>query len=65
MKSELVLAVGIICLSILGVVISYTQPEASKLLYAIIGVIAAIMGVGGTIAIPKLAAKIKEWRKHG
>ena len=63
MKSELVLAVGIICLAILGVVISYTQPEGSKLLYYIVGIIAAAMGVGGTVAI----TKIKEWwrLRHG
>jgi len=62
MKSELVLTVGIICLAILGVFISYTQPEESKLLYVIVAIIAAVMGVGGTVAIPKIAAKIRKWR---
>jgi len=61
MKSELVLAVGIICLAILGVVISYTQPEGSKLLYAIVGIIATAMGVGGTVAITKL---VEAWKSR-
>jgi len=60
MKSELLLAVGLICLMILGVVISYTQPEGSKLLYAIIGIIATICGVGGTLVVPRIVTK---WRK--
>jgi len=46
----------------LGVFISYTQPEESKLLYVIVAIIAAVMGVGGTVAIPKIAAKIRKWR---
>lgn len=52
-------AVGLI---ILGVVISYTQPEASPLLYAIIAAVAAIAGVAGYF-IPKAITTIRTARK--
>jgi len=59
MKEIVISVVAIIALAILGVVISYTQPEASKLLYAIIGAIAAIAGH----YIPKAVTAFKSRRK--
>lgn len=59
MKSEVVLVVAIVCLTLLGIVVSYTQPEGSKLLYAIIGIIAAIAGVGGALVVPKIISKLR------
>jgi len=60
MRSEVVLVVAIVCLMILGIVISYTQPEGSKLLYAIIGIIGAIVGVGGALVVPKIISKLRK-----
>ena len=60
MKSEVVLIVAIVCLMILGIVISYTQPEGAKLLYAIVGIIAAIAGVGGALVVPKIISKLRK-----
>jgi len=54
MRSEVVLVVAIVCLTLLGIAVSYTQPEGSKLLYAIIGIIGAIAGVGGTLVTLKI-----------
>ena len=59
MKSEVVLVVAIVCLTILGIVVSYTQPEGSRLLYAIIGIIAAIVGAGGALVVPKVISKLR------
>jgi len=52
-------AVGLI---ILGVVISYTVPDPSPLLYAIIAAVAAIAGVAGHF-IPKAIRKIRAARE--
>lgn len=60
MRSDVVLIVAIVSLAILGVFISYTQPEASKLLYVIVSIIGGIAGV----SIPKVVSKIRK-RKHG
>jgi len=61
MKETAISIIAIIALAILGVVISYTQPEASKLLYTIV---AAIAGIGGHY-IPKgitaLRSRIKRY----
>jgi len=55
MKETAISITAIIALAILGVVISYTQPEASKLLYAIF---AAIAGIGGHY-IPKAVTVLR------
>lgn len=60
MRSDVVLIVAIVSLAILGVFISYTQPEASKLLYVIAGIIGTIAGV----SIPKAITKFRKG-KHG
>lgn len=60
MRSEIVLITAIIVLGILGVVVSCTQPEASKLIYAIVGIIGAIAGVTGHITVPKLMRRFKK-----
>lgn len=62
MRSDVVLIVAIVSLAILGVFISHTQPEASKLLYVII---AAIAGIGGHY-IPKAAVAFRsEIKRYG
>ena len=58
MKSAVVSIIAIICLTILGIFITYTQPEASKLLYAIVSVIAGIAGY----SIPKAVMAIRRRR---
>jgi len=60
MKEAAISVTALIALAILGVVISYTQPEASKLLYAIV---AAIAGIGGHY-IPKAVTAFRS-RRHG
>ena len=61
MKEIVISAIAATGLIILGVVIAYTQPEASPLLYAIIAAVAAIAGVAGAF-IPKAVTQIKARR---
>jgi len=58
MRETVVSVVAIIALAILGVVISYSQPEASKLLYAIVAIIGGIAGY----SIPKAVVAFKNRR---
>ena len=60
-KNSVVLIVAIICLTILGIAFTATQADASKIIYAICGVIGAIAGVG----IPPIAMKITHRLKRG
>lgn len=62
MKETAISIIAIIALAILGVVISYTQPEASKLLYAIV---AAIAGIGGHYIPKAVVAFRSEVRRYG
>jgi len=61
MKETVISVVAIVALAVLGVFISYTQPEASKLLYAIAGIIGAIAGVTIPKAITKFRVEIEKW----
>jgi len=61
MRSDIVLIVAIVALAVLGVIISYTQPEASKLLYAIAGIIGTIAGVAIPKAIAKFRKEVEKW----
>jgi len=58
MKETVISVVAIIALAILGVIISYTQPAASKLLFTIVAVIGGIAGY----SIPKAVIAIRSRR---
>ena len=59
MKSDLVLIAAIGFLGLLGIVIVLYHPEQSKILYAVVGIIAAIAGVTGQIVIPRAVRQVR------
>jgi len=56
---ELTPIIGILCLTILGVIIAVTQPNAITHIMIIVGLICSILGVGSAIAIPSIINRIK------
>ena len=59
MDSKTLLAiVSVICLTILGSVIAYTQPEASRTLDSIIAAISAAGGIGIYLIGQKIRSRI-------
>lgn len=62
MKEIAISVIAAVGLIILGVVISYTVPHPSPLLYAIIAAVAAIAGVAGYY-IPKAISRIRKGGK--
>ena len=60
MDGKILLAcVSIICLTILGLVVSVTQPECSRALEAIIAAISAAGGIGIYLIGQKIVKKIR------
>ena len=58
MDGKILLAVcSVICLTILGVVVAYTQPQCSKMLEGIIAAIGVAGGIGGYKIIQKIRGK--------
>lgn len=59
-KNIIVSITAIICLTILGIFIAYAQPEASKLLYAIVGIIGGIAGYSIPKAVNSIQRRARE-----